>query len=59
MHLCVCVYLQKKNFNSYDDPEVKTGDALCYGQYITLQTLPNIGGEVRIIMLHCVYFVLS
>jgi len=32
---------------SYDS-DAKPGDVVCYGQHITLTTLPNEGGQVNI-----------
>ena len=31
---------------SYDSQDAKPGDVVCYGQYVTLTTLPNEGGQV-------------
>ena len=31
---------------SYDDPEAKEGDVVCYGQPVALVTLPEEGGQV-------------
>lgn len=33
---------------SYDDPEAKEGDVVCYSQPVALVTLPEEGGQVSI-----------
>ena len=41
MCVCVCVCVC-----SYDAPEAKEGDVVCYGQPVSLVTLPGEGGQV-------------
>lgn len=33
---------------SYDSQDARPGDVVCYGQYITLTTLPNEGGQLSL-----------
>ena len=33
-------------FPPSSDPGVKEGDVVCYGQHVTLTTLPGVGGQV-------------
>ena len=40
------VFMIEICYCSYEDPEVKAGDVVCYGQPVALVTLPEEGGQV-------------
>lgn len=39
---------------SYGEPESKEGDVVCYGQPVALVTLPEEGGQVRLLCLRSI-----